>query len=88
MREAKAKEIQILEDCKTFKVIKDVGQEDIGSHWMITCKEKHDEQKTDFKVRLVERGYQEVEKPQLDLPTVAKESLKLLMALAANNALS
>ena len=29
-------------------------------------------------------GFQEVDKPQSDSPTVAKESLKLLIALAAN----
>ena len=45
--------------------------------------EKHDGQKTDFKARLVVRGFQEIEKPHLDSVTVAKESLKLFMAVAA-----
>ena len=31
------------------------------------------------------RGFQEIEKPQSDSPTVVKESLKLLITLAANN---
>ena len=31
------------------------------------------------------REFQETEKPQSDSPTVAKESLKLLMAFAANS---
>ena len=43
------------------------------------------DRKTEFKARLVARGFQEIEKPQSDSPTVAKESLKLLIALAANN---
>ena len=30
-------------------------------------------------------GFQDKEKPQLDSPTVAKENVKLLMALATNN---
>ena len=31
------------------------------------------------------RGFQEIEKPQSDSPTVAKESLKLLIVMAASN---
>ena len=34
--------------------------------------------------RLVVRGFQEVKKPQSDLPTVARECLKVLVALALN----
>ena len=39
----------------------------------------------DFKARLVVKGFLELEKPQSDSLTAAKESLKLLMAVAANN---
>ncbi len=35
-------------------------------------------------MRLVPCGFQEKDKSQLDLPTVAKESLKLLISLAMN----
>ena len=38
----------------------------------------------EFKARLVAKGFQEVDKLQSDSPTVAKESLKLLIALGAN----
>ena len=65
--------------------MEDVGQEPIGSYSVITRKEKYDGQKTEFKVRLVARGFQEIEKPQLDSPMVAKESLNLLIVVAANN---
>ena len=41
-------------------------------------------QKTQVKARLVVCGFQERDKPQSDSPTVAKESLKLLIMLAAN----
>ena len=34
---------------------------------------------------MVARGFQKKEKPQSDSPTAAKESFKLMMALAANN---
>ena len=35
-------------------------------------------------MRLVPCGFQEKDKSQLDLPTIAKESFKLLIALATN----
>ena len=62
--------------------MEDVGQETIGSCWVIMKKEKHDGLKREYKSRLVPRRYQEIEKPQSDLPTVVKESLKMLIALA------
>ena len=49
VKEAKTKEIRNLEDCKTFELVEDIGQETIGSLWVITKKEKHDGQKTEFK---------------------------------------
>ena len=45
--------------------------------------EKHHEQKTEFKARLMVRGFLEVDKPQSDSPMLEIGSLKLLMALAA-----
>ena len=50
----------------------------------MTKKEKHDRQKQMYKARLVARGFQEKEQLQSDSPTVAKESFKMLMAIAAN----
>ena len=63
----------------------DIGQETIGSRWIVTEKEKHDGQKQIYKARLVAKGFQEREQPQSDSPTAAKESFELLMALSANN---
>ena len=85
VKEAKEKEIQNLETYETFEEVEDKGQETIGSRWIVTKKEKHDGQKQMYKARLVARGFQEKEQPQSDSPTAAKESFKLLMALAANN---
>ena len=48
-------------------------------------KKKHDGQKKKTKARLLARGFQESMKPQSDSPTVLKESLKILLAIAANN---
>ena len=69
---------------ETFELVEDICQETIGSYWVITKKEKHDGQKIEYKAWLVARGFQEIDKPQSDLPMVGKESLKLVIALVAN----
>ena len=51
------KEIKNLEDYEVFVEIVDEGQETIGSCWVITQKEKHNGQKTEYKVRLVTHGF-------------------------------
>ena len=73
--EAKKKEVWHLEDYEMFQLVEAVGQECIGGRWVITQKEKHDGQKTQFKARPIACGFQEKDKPQLDSPTLAKESL-------------
>ena len=82
---AKRTEVENLMDYSTFEEVEDDGQETIGSRWVVTQKEKHDGQKTEYKARLVARGFQERLKPQSDSPTAAMESFKLLMVVAANN---
>ena len=82
--EAKDREIENLKTYETFEEVEENGQETIGSRWIVTEKEKHDGQKQAYKARLVAKGFQEIDQPQSDSPTAAKESFKLLMALAAN----
>merc|ERR1711895_202078 len=82
--EAKNKEIENLKLYETFEEVIDEGQEIIGSRWVVTEKQQHDGQKQDYKARLVAKGFQEIDEPQSDSPTAAKESFKLLMALSAN----
>ena len=82
--EAKNNEIKNLKTYETFEEVDDEGQETIGSRWIVTEKEKHDGQKQNYKARLVAKGFQEKDQPQSDSPTAAKESFKLLVALAAN----
>ena len=67
-----------------FEEVEDNGQERISSRWVITKKEKADGQKTDYKGRLVARGFQEKSAPQSDSPTMLRESLKLFFSVAAN----
>ena len=59
--EAKEKKIENLETYETFEEVDDIGQEAIGSRWIVTEKEKHDEQKQNYMARLVAKGYQEIE---------------------------
>ena len=67
-----------------FEEVQDVGQETVGSRWVITKKEKADGQKQNFKGRLVAKGFQEKGVPQADSPTMLRESMKLFFAVAAN----
>merc|ERR1712148_99189 len=60
------------------------GQERISLRWVITKKERADGQKTEYKRRLVAKGFQEKSAPQADSPTMRRESLKLFFSLAAN----
>ena len=72
------KEIENLETYERFEEVDDIGQETIGSRWIITEKEKHDGQKQNYKARLVAKGFQKKEQPQSD-------SFRLLAVLPANS---
>ena len=63
VKEAKEKEIKNLETYETFEEVDDIGQETIGSRWIVTEKEKHDGQKQNYKARLVAKGFQERDQP-------------------------
>ena len=64
--------MKILEDYEMFELVEDVGQEYIGSRWLIMQKENHDGKKTQVKARLVAQSFQKKDKPQSDLLNVAK----------------
>jgi hypothetical protein len=82
--EAKEKEVANLKLFDTFEEVGDEGQQTVGSRWVITKKEKHDGQKTNYKGRIMAKGFQEVEKPQSDSPTAMRESVKVFLVVAAN----
>ena len=84
--EAKKVEIKNLMDFDTFEEVEETGQEKVGSRWVITKKEIHDGQKTKCKARIVAKGFHEKEKPQSDSPTALRESVKIFLAVAANEA--
>ena len=83
--EAKMEEVRNLEDYKVFGEIEEVGQETIGSQWVVIKKEKHFGQKTEYIVRLVAFGFQKTVEPQYHCPSVSKESINLLIVVAANS---
>ena len=80
--EAKKKEIENLRKYNVFEEVDDIGQETVGTRWVITQKEKQYGQKTKFKGRLVAKGFQEKSPPQSDSPTAHTDSLKLFLAIA------
>jgi hypothetical protein len=55
--EAKEREMESLRDFDTFEEVDEVGQSKVGSRWVITKKEKHDGQKTEYKGRLVAKDF-------------------------------
>ena len=64
-----------------------MGQKRKTLRWVVTQKEDHDGMKTKVKVRLVVRGFQEDKEPRAYSqysPMLAKESLKVMIAIAAN----
>ena len=67
-----------------FEEVDDCGQERISSRWVVTQKEKADGQKSQVKGRIFAKAYQEGKTPQSDSPTLLRESLKMYLALAAN----
>ena len=84
MIKPKQREIENLEKYGVFEEVEDVGQETVGSRWVITRKEKADGQKKNYKGRLVAKGFQEKEAPLSDSPTIFRESMKMFFSVAAN----
>ena len=82
--EAKKTEMNNLINFDTFEEVTDIGQPMIQSRWILTEKQAHNGQKKKVKGRIVAMGFQEEFKPQSDSPTVLRDSLKTLLAVAAN----
>jgi len=77
---AKEEEIKKFKEFGVFEEVQDTGQTAITCRWVITSKgdKVH-------KARCVARGFQEVEVPQSDAPTVNKISKRLMFAIAVCN---
>ena len=83
--EAMESEINKFKDFEAVKEVRDEGQYRIPIRWVVT--EKGDDGKGQrFKARLCMRGDKELDKELIrsDSPTVAKESIKIALTIAAN----
>ena len=85
VEEAMKAEIQKFESFSAFKVVDDQGQHAIKTRWVFS--EADDESKgTKLKARLCMRGDTELDAENIraDSPTTQKDTLKLALAIAAN----
>ena len=79
---AKEKELDNWKNFEVYTEVPDNGQKTISTRWVIT--EKLQEEEKTIKARLVVRGFEEEEAVQSDSPTAAKSTLRLVIAIAAN----
>ena len=80
---AKEKELANLRENDVFQVVPNSGQLTVSSRWVITEKMKNGNRT--IKARLVARGFEENSSNlQVDSPTCAKESLRLLFVLCGS----
>ena len=78
---AKEKELEAFKKFQVYKEVKDYSQETLSSRWVMTDKSKG--KRTKVKARLVCQGFSEVIEVQADSPTGNKETLRLLLSIAA-----
>ena len=83
---AKQKELAKFLQYGVYEEVSDIGQPRIGTDWVVTP--KIIDNKPDIKTRLVCRGNEaklEDTAQRIDSPTVKRDSVKMMMALAAAN---
>ena len=79
IREAKEKELKNFDDYGAFEEVKYDGQEVLGTRFVLTEKPDHR-----IKARFVTKGFQENFTDPSDSPTASRESVKIFLAIAAN----
>ena len=79
---AKEKELKAFEDFAVYEEVEDKGQERLSSRWILTDKSTMEERKV--KARLVCRGFEESVQVQSDSPTGSRETLHMVLAVAAS----
>ena len=78
---AKNKELAAFDEFNVYEEVQDRGQEALSSRWVLTDKSTKEEKK--IKARLVVRGFEEKVKVQVDSPTGSRETLHMLLTVAA-----
>ena len=76
---AKMVELEKLKAFDTYSIVDDKGQDKITTTWVLT------EKGNEVRARLTARGFQEEGDFPTDSPTVQKHSVRLLLAIAAQN---
>ena len=76
------KELEAFEKFDVYEEVEDTGQERLSSRWVLTDKSTGEEKRV--KARLVCRGFEEAVQIQADAPTGGRETLHILLALAAS----
>ena len=84
IQDAMADELKKWRSYGAYEEVLDEEQTRINTRWVVNRKDIHDGLKVDVKARLCLRGFQELEKPRSDSPTVDRTSTRLLYAVAAN----
>ncbi|PIK59085.1 hypothetical protein BSL78_03967 [Apostichopus japonicus] len=84
-KEAKQEELQKWKDFAVYEEVPDSGQKCISTRWICTIKETPNGSVK--KARLVARGFEDKDRNKIptDSPTCAKESLRVLITIAAQN---
>eukprot|EP00795_Rhopilema_esculentum_P002321 gene2321-biopygen11363 len=77
--QAKHVELRKLKDFDVYDEVEDVGQPCISTKWVITQKDGG------MKARLVARGFEETQYIESNSPTVAKTTMRILLATATSN---
>ena len=81
--QAKLKELDSWDEFRVYDEVKDVGQQTLGTNWILT--EKVIDGELAVKARLCVRGDQEMESFRTDSPTVHKDSINVFFMVAAKN---
>ena len=76
-QQAKQDELNKLKAFDTYDIVEDVGQDRITTTWVLT------EKGSEVRARLTARGFQEETDFPTDSPTVQKQSIRLISAMAA-----
>ena len=78
---AKQKELENWKMNNVFTEVKDLGQNRVNVKWVVEEKVKNGSLK--IKARLVAKGYQDLDQTRNDSPTCTRESIRLILIIAA-----
>lgn len=78
---AKSAELENWRRNQVYEEVEDAGQDRVSVKWIL--KEKISDGKIKYKARLVARGFEELGETRSDSPTCSKESIRIMLTIAA-----